>query len=117
MPYSRESGPSTCRHMQRAASCVIMLMLLLLPVGAVAAQSLDLAPFQDSIQRIRDVEQLRVMLARRSSRDAEKSPVALTERGFVALRLWDLTSQWSHSKLAAESFKQALKREPEYGWA
>lgn len=117
MPYSWESNASTCRHIQRAASWFIALVLLLLAVPAAPAQRLDLAPFQDSIQRIRDVDQLRVMLARRSSRDAEKSPVALTERGFVALRLWDLTSQWSHSRLAAESFKRALKQNPDYGWA
>lgn len=117
MPYFWECGPSTCRHAHRAASWLIATVLLLVLVPGAQAQRLDLAPFQDSVQRIRDVDQLRVMLARRRGREAEKSPVALTERGFVALRLWDLTSQWSHSKLAAESFKQALKREPDYGWA
>lgn len=117
MPYFWERGASTCRRTQRAASWRIATVFLLVLVPAVQAQKLNLAPFQDSIQRISDVDQLRIMLARRSSRDAEKSPVALTERGFVALRLWDLTAQWSHSKLAAESFKEALKRQPDYGWA
>jgi tetratricopeptide (TPR) repeat protein len=41
----------------------------------------------------------------------------LSERGFVALRLWDLTSRTAHSRAAQESFKQALRHAPDYGWA
>jgi tetratricopeptide (TPR) repeat protein len=94
------------------------LLLLVLPgTSASAAQGRDLAAFQDSVQRMDDVDQLRVMLADRSSRHAERSPVSLSERGFVALRLWDLTSRTSHSRAAQESFKQAIKRAPDYGWA
>lgn len=90
-------------------------MLGIVCASPVSAQ--DLAPFQDSVQRISDVDELRGMLAHRSGRDAEKSPVTLAERGFVALRLYDLTTRSDHSKLAEKSFEQAIKRQPDYGWA
>ncbi|MGQ0816313.1 MAG: hypothetical protein ACT4O1_17935 [Gemmatimonadota bacterium] len=85
--------------------------------GSTFAQLVDLAQFQDSVQSISSVDELRDMLAHRSNRQAEKSPIALTERGFVALRLYDLTTQTSHSRAAQQSFKRAIEREPHYGWA
>ena len=107
----------TCRRAASAASCIFLLLAWLFSAPSLTAQSRDLASFQDSLERIRDVDQLRSMLAHRSSRASEKSPVALTERGFVALRLWTLTSEKSHSRLAQESFKRAIKEQPGYGWA
>ena len=119
MPNPIGSEGQSCRHAHHAASCLLLVLLMLMLPGTriSAAQDRDLAAFQDSIQRIDDVSQLRVMLAQRSGRAAERSPVSLSERGFVALRLWDLTSRTSHSRAAQESFKQALKRAPDYGWA
>lgn len=94
-----------------------LLIAWLFSAAPLFAQNPDLASFQDSVQHIRDLDRLRTMLAHRSSRDMARSPVALTERGFVALRLWDLTSQRNHSRLAQESFREALKKQPDYGWA
>lgn len=119
MPNPIGSEGQSCRHAHHAASCLVLILLMLVLPGAhtSAAQDRDLAAFQDSVQRIDDVDQLRIMLAHRSSRAAERSPVSLSERGFVALRLWDLTSRTAHSRAAQESFKQAIKRAPDYGWA
>lgn len=110
---------ASCRRALRAASWVPLLALTsTLPRPSSAyAQLPDLATFHDSVARIGNVDQLRGMLAFRSSSNAERSPIALTERGFVALRLYDLTSHVSHSKIAEESFKLAIKQQPGYGWA
>ena len=110
---------SSCRRAHYAASCYILLFpfLILAAARTLSAQSPDLTAFQDSVQRIADVAQLRTMLTSRGGRAAESSPVTLTERGFVALRLWDLTTNRPHSKLAEKSFKAALERDPHYGWA
>lgn len=113
-------GVASCLRAPRAASWVLLIALTAshsMRPGLAHAQVADLATFQDSLRSIGSVDQLRGMLALRASRTAEKSPVSLTERGLVALRLFDLTSEKSHSKLAQESFKQALKRQPGYGWA
>lgn len=119
MPNPVGSEGQSCRRVHHAASCLVLVLLMLMLTGAriSAAQDRDLAAFQDSVQLMDDVDQLNVMLAHRSSRDAERSPVLLSERGFVALRLWDLTSRTSHSRTAQQSFKQALRRAPDYGWA
>jgi hypothetical protein len=111
---------SSCRRAPRAASWLLLSFVaasLFVCPGPSFAQIADLAPFQDSVRRISDVNRLRGMLANRSSRQAEKSPVALAERGFVALRLYDLTTQTSHAKLAEKSFEQAIRQYPEFGWA
>lgn len=111
---------SSCARAPRAASWLLPALLtvtFLARPGLVRSQAPDLAPFQDSVRSISDVSHLRGMLANRSNRQAERSPIALAERGFVALRLYDLTTQTQHSRLAQESFKQAIKRQPGYGWA
>ena len=111
---------SSCARAPRAASwlpAACLTLILLLWPALVRAQTPDLGGFHDSVSRISNVDELRGMLETRSSRQAEQSPAALAERGFVALRLYDLTTQTSHSKLAQESFKKAIKRQPGYGWA
>lgn len=108
---------SSCPPAYRAASWPLLFLLLLTGAAPVSAQLTDLSSFQDSVESISDVRDLRSMLAARSNRKAQSSPVALTERGFVALRLWDLTSDRSQSKLAEKSFKDALERDPAFGWA
>ena len=99
------------------ASWLVLILLLLARCHALAAQSLDMLAFYDSVSHISDVDQLRSMLSRTNSRSADKSPDMLTERGFIALRLSELTSQRNSSQIAAESFKKALKRQPAFGWA
>jgi GWxTD domain-containing protein len=109
---------SSCRRASSAASWhyVLFPLLLIACARGLVAQNRDLTAFQDSLQRIEDVTHLRTMLATRGGRSAQ-SPITLTERGFVALRIWDLTTDRPHSKLAEKSFKAALERDPHYGWA
>lgn len=114
------SEGSSCRRAPRAASWLLSFLAVATPLvrpAPAAGQLANLAPFQDSVRRISNVDQLRGMLAKRSSRQAEKSPVALAERGFVALRLYDLTTQTQLAKLAQKSFEQAIRRDPKFGWA
>jgi GWxTD domain-containing protein len=108
---------SSCRRAPRAASWILPALLTVMLFARhdlLYPQAPDLAPFQDSVRGIHDVDRLRGMI---KDREGGKSPSALAERGFLALRLYDLTTQTSHSKLAQESFKQAIKQQPEYGWA
>ena len=108
---------STCRYMRGPASWLSLLLMLFVIRTSAAAQVADLSAFQDSVTRISDVATLRAMLSHRSGHASQESPADLTQRGFVAFRLWQLTAERSQSKLAQESFKQALKRDPVNGWA
>lgn len=56
-------------------------------------------------------------MAQRSGRHAERSPDLLTERGFIGLRLYQLTSSRPDGKVAQKAFEEALRRAPKYGWA
>ena len=57
------------------------------------------------------------MMAQRAGKQAERSPELLTERGFIGLRLFELTSARADGKSAQRSFEAAIRQAPHYGWA
>jgi hypothetical protein len=108
---------ATCRSRYLAASVLLLLVVVLaiMPVPLFAQR--DLTVLHDSLQRIDDPSVLRGMMARRFGKDADRSPEVLTERGFIGLRLFELTASRDDGKFAQKSFEAAIRRAPDYGWA
>ena len=107
---------ATCRSRYVAASALLLIALLALSPALLFAQR-DLAVLHDSLQRIDDPTLLRGMMAQRAGKQAERSPELLTERGFIGLRLFELTSARADGKSAQRSFEAAIRQAPNYGWA
>ncbi len=93
----------------------LLAWLIIAPAHALAQR--DLAQLHDSLQRIDDPSLLRDMLSHRATKQAERSPELLTERGLIGLRLYELTARRPDGKNAQRSFEAALKHAPKYGWA
>ncbi|HEX6065186.1 MAG TPA: GWxTD domain-containing protein, partial [Longimicrobiales bacterium] len=93
----------------------LLVWLIIAPAHALAQR--DLAQLHDSLQRIADPSTLRDMIAHRAGRKVERNPELLTERGLIAMRLYELTSSRSDGKNAQKAFEQAIKQAPRYGWA
>jgi GWxTD domain-containing protein len=105
---------ATCRSRSAAAS-ILALLLCLIAAPAHAFTQRDLATLHDSLQRIDDPSLLRGMIAQRQR--AARSAELLTERGLIGLRLFAITSARTDGKTAQKSFEDALRVEPNYGWA
>src|SRR5688572_23131711 len=105
---------ATCRSRSAAAS-ILVLLFWLVAAPAYALAQRDLATLHDSLQRIDDPSLLRGMIAQRQ-RPARSAEV-LTERGLITMRLYALTSARGDAKAAQKSFEDAIRVEPNYGWA
>ena len=107
---------ATCRSRPAAASMFALLVILTFAPAHALAQR-DLAQLHDSLQRIDEPSVLRSMIAQRGGRKADRNPELLTERGLIAMRLYEITSARPDGKNAQKAFEQAIKQAPRYGWA
>lgn len=107
---------ATCRSRLAAASVLALLVVLVFSPAFAFAQR-DLALLHDSLQRIDDPARLRGMLAQRATRQADRDPELLTERGLIGLRLYTLTAARPDGRNAQKAFEQAIGKAPRYGWA
>ena len=93
------------------------LSMILLATTPARGQSRDAARFRDSLRTISDVTALR-----RLERSLELPTVAHTvgpvlERGLIAQRLWEISSDREDARRARDAFQQAVRRFPEEPWA
>src|SRR5438105_8452577 len=98
----------------------LFLLALLLPIPANAqqsapAQGMDLMAFQASLEHLKtwaDLESLD-----RARRNDSLSPAPLLERGFIALRLYEITSSRKDANRARQLFGTATDKYQRLPWA
>lgn len=97
----------------RSTLPLLLALALALPAAA-GAQDRDFALLQDSLAGEADIPDLRGRILALASTSA---PDALTERGFVLLRLFELTHQEETVEDARDAFELATRGAPGNAWA
>jgi GWxTD domain-containing protein len=101
--------------MKRLPSFLAVVAAVLAP-ASVEAQARDWNAYRDSLRGLADVPALVRLQGRLPMPGMATTPEALLERGFIGLRIWELTHETTDAERAEAVFERGVERFADVAW-